>query len=145
MTSYSCIFNNLKRGFTLIELLVTIAIIGVLSSILFVNLQGFRERTRDAIRIKDVRTIQTALELYRTDAGTYPSPTALSCGASIGYGTAVYLQKLPCDPSTNNKYSYAVSGGTYTLFACLENSNDSQRDAAKQAACAKASYTVTSP
>ena len=52
--------NNLsEKGFTLIELLVTIAIIGVLSSVLLVNLSGFRVRTRDVQRKRDLRTLQT--------------------------------------------------------------------------------------
>ncbi len=61
-----------KKGFTLIELLVVIAIISVLSSIVLSQLNEARAKARDARRISDLKSIQTALELYRTENGEYP-------------------------------------------------------------------------
>src|SRR5579872_5421721 len=61
-----------NKGFTLIELLIVLAIIGVLTGLLLANFIGVRERARDAQRKSDVKQIQTALELYRQDNGTYP-------------------------------------------------------------------------
>jgi len=65
----------LKRrvlGFTLIELLVVIAIIGILSTIIVVYVNGARAKTRDAKRKAELRSIVTALELYRATYGHYP-------------------------------------------------------------------------
>lgn len=53
-----------KNGFTLIELLVVITVIGLLASIVFVNLKGVRERARDARRVQDLAQLQKAVELY---------------------------------------------------------------------------------
>lgn len=130
-----------KRGFTLIELLVVIAIIGILSSFLLVNFVGIRQRARDSRRKSDIRQIQAALELYRSDVGTYPVPASGSILGTCGSGsslkdpgnTVTYLQTIPCDPLYSSGsywngglYGYAVGAGnlTYTLGACLENVND---------------------
>ncbi len=134
------------KGFTLIELLISIAIIGILSSILLVNLSGFRARTRDTTRKKDLRIIQTALELYRADMSGYPN-TLPSCGGALtsgGPGGVTYLKKIPCDPSSGLNYNYSTPGGGYLMFACLENSHDSEKDANK-GTCGTAKFTVESP
>jgi prepilin-type N-terminal cleavage/methylation domain-containing protein len=133
------------NGFTLIELLVTIAIIGILSSVLLVNLSGFRERTRDVQRKRDLRTLQTALELYRADVSNYPANLP-ACGNPLANGGVTYLRKSPCDPlNKTDKYIYNETGATYTLIACLENASDSEKDTPKHNGCADASFTVTSP
>lgn len=127
------------QGFTLIELLVVIAIIGVLASFLLVNFIGIRQRGRDTRRKSDIRQIQAALELYRSDNGIYPSSTndvlTAQCGSgnSFSFGGVTYLQTVPCDPlgSTywnGGQYSYESPSGnaTYMVGACLENTNDSE-------------------
>jgi prepilin-type N-terminal cleavage/methylation domain-containing protein len=61
-----------SRGFTLIELLVVIAIIGLLASIVLVNLAAARIRARDSQRIQNVKQLRNAVELYYADNGHYP-------------------------------------------------------------------------
>jgi len=155
------IFNNLhfaiyKKGFTLIELLIAIAIIGILSSFLLSNYVGVRQRARDGVRKSDLRQVQSALELYRSDQGNYPSSLP-SCGSSLQDASVppvVYMKKIPCDPSSTNttliSYTYSYNGTTltYTLTACLENSNDSQVESPVNAACTSTtniSYTIQNP
>jgi len=149
--------KKINKGFTLIELLIVIAIIGVLATLLMVNFIGVRQRARDAQRKSDVRQIQAALEIYRSDNQTYPPlagngsfSTNNSCGQSLKdpTGASTYMTKIPCDPTSGSyTYSLTASGG-YTLVACLENGSDSQKDASKDASCpagAAASFTVYSP
>ncbi len=152
VTLYKKILLHTSPGFTLVELLVSIAIIGILSSIVIVNLSGFRERGRDTQRKSDLLQIQTALELYRADQAAYPATNAFpNCGASLSSGTSVYMQTLPCDPlpgaTWGTRYFYSSTGNAYTLFACLENANDPKKDAVTQNACsaAQASVTVRNP
>ena len=64
--------NKGENGFTLIELLVVIAIISLLASVVFAGLQSARAKGRDVRRKADIKTLQTALELYVTDNGVYP-------------------------------------------------------------------------
>ena len=72
-------FKNKKsnqKGFTLLELLVVIGIIGLLASILVLNLTSARRRARDTKRVADVRNLQTATEDYFGKNGKYPATLA---------------------------------------------------------------------
>ena len=142
------IYKN--HGFTLIELLVVIAIISVLAGLLVANFVGVRQRGRDAQRKSDLRQIQSALELYRSDNGNYSS-TLPSCGSAFTAGSATYMQKVPCDPLQDTNYTFSSTGTAYTIYACLENTNDQDRDTVDGQAgdlCTSAgvvSYTLTNP
>lgn len=145
--------NKIKhsvRGFTLIELLVTIAIISVLTTLLMVNFVGVRQRGRDSQRKANLFQLQSALELYRSDVGSYPLTAAWpACDAALSYNGAVYMQEVPCDPTSNLQYTYTSDGTTYTLFSCLENGQDGDRDSAANSACTApnfpASFTLHNP
>lgn len=127
--------NKFQKGFTLVELLIVIAIIGVLAALLMSNFIGVRQRARDAQRKSDLKQVQSALELYRSDLGLYPTTNNFpSCDSSLPVaGTTIYMQKIPCDPSSgyNNggNYSYTSDGSSYSLSACSENSSDSHATA----------------
>ena len=133
---------NSEVGFTLIELLIVVAIIGILATLLMTNFIGVRQRARDAQRKADVRQMQSALELYRSDSGSYPasdanhrlgsSPCPTPSSFKSADGTSTYMQTVPCDPLGTSYYhsgSYyytSANGSTYTIYACLENATDSQ-------------------
>ncbi len=146
------LIHNSKKGFTLIELLIVVAIIGILAALLMANFIGVRQRARDAQRKSDIRQVQSALELYRSDTGSYPASLS-SCGINISLkspdGSSTYMQSLPCDPSgttgvfNSGVYVYSLSGNVYTLGACLENSSDNQGTATVPTGCV-GSCTCTS-
>lgn len=94
-------FRNLasSKGFTLVELLVVIAIIGVLATLVLLQLGVARQKARDARRIADINQIRSALELAFDDLGRYPADTALN--NDIGPAAPVsnrYLTVFPFDP-----------------------------------------------
>ncbi|MFH0815138.1 MAG: type II secretion system protein [Candidatus Falkowbacteria bacterium] len=60
-----------QDGFTLVELLVVVAIIGLLSTMAVVSLNGIRERARDTKRISDIDAIQKSMELVKSEYGGY--------------------------------------------------------------------------
>ncbi|MEK7138760.1 MAG: prepilin-type N-terminal cleavage/methylation domain-containing protein [Patescibacteria group bacterium] len=112
---------SLSKGFTLVELLVVIAIIGILATLLLLQLGTARQRARDAKRIADMNQVRTAMELYFDDNGLYPQQ-ATYAGLS-GLVVPKYLSLLPVDPLNvaPNSYNYAFNGNTrYHLWAELE-------------------------
>lgn len=116
------IYPNMKKGFTLIELLVVISIIGILSALIITNIQGVRERARDARRKSNLDTIKTSMRLYYNDHQSFPLDLAT-------IDATIYLNDLPLDPSstTTNAISYEylnVDDDSYVLVAKLENLSD---------------------
>ncbi len=78
-------FRNKKAGFTLIELLVVIAIIGLLASIVMVNLNAARNKAKIGKTLAELRNIRSGIEMLFDDTGQYP--------AHIGFAS-------DCDPET---------------------------------------------
>jgi prepilin-type N-terminal cleavage/methylation domain-containing protein len=112
--------RNKIRGFTLVELLTTIAIMGILFSVVFVATASHKEKARDARRISELHSIKDAVDLYFSENGLYPD--SLSVVASTFGGT------LPTDPLTHDPYQYIKFRDTskqYCLSAYMENRNRS--------------------
>lgn len=155
------VFDRSKKpgragGFTLIELLVVISIIGVISGMVMVGLDGTRARARDAKRKSDLAQIRKALEMYYADNDRYPQAGACAYGTNC-YANSTsganwipaltsggYLKSVPVDPRNNQccpwtagRYTYTYgnvtsNGQAYDLTAQLENSADPDRCAVKQ-------------
>lgn len=59
----------MKSGFTLIELLIVVAIIGILAAIAVPNFLNAQVRAKVGRVYSDLRSIQTAIEMYSVDHG----------------------------------------------------------------------------
>jgi len=69
----------MKKGFTLIELLVVIAIIGILSSIVLVNITGVRQEARKTKAKAELKEIAKAIHILGIDTGENPRHTTIKC------------------------------------------------------------------
>ncbi len=59
----------MKQAFTLIELLIVVAIIGILAAIAVPNFMNAQVRAKVSRVTADLRSIQTAIEMYTVDNG----------------------------------------------------------------------------
>ena len=107
-----------KNGFTLVELMVVIVIIGLLATIVALNVLPSGDTARIQKAKADIATIEQALEQYRLDNLTYPSGSdglqaLLNPPASLAqpqrYRRGGYIKKLPDDP-WGRAYIYTVPG-----------------------------------
>ncbi len=79
-----------EKGFTLIELLITIAIIGILSSIVISSLNGAREKGKSAAVKNAMSHLLTQGQIYFSDNNSYADATTTSrvgCFASSTFLT----------------------------------------------------------
>nr|WP_280742197.1 type II secretion system major pseudopilin GspG [Sphingomonas jejuensis] len=110
--------NDGEEGFTLVELMVVIVIIGLLATIVVVNVLPSLDRANDTRVRSDIQTLESALEMYRLDNLTYPStteglqalttpPPTLSQPAR--YRPGGYVRRLEEDP-WGRPYLYSQPG-----------------------------------
>lgn len=110
--------NKRKNGFTLLELMVVIVIIGLLSTVVILNVLPSRDQALVEKARADIALIEQALDLYRLDNLSYPSaadglaalvapPASLPDPAR--YRAGGYIRRLPDDP-WGKPYQYANPG-----------------------------------
>jgi general secretion pathway protein G len=119
------ILVSCRKGFTLIELLVSISIIAILIGIGLVSIRGIRAVARDGQRKTELEEIRSALEVYRTDEGSYPSANGPAHEVLTNLEPD-YLDPVPEDPLPDYFYQYQSNDGlTYVLCAHLETKTGS--------------------
>jgi general secretion pathway protein G len=94
-----------EAGFSLVELMVVIVIIGLLATIVMINVMPAADRAAVTKARADIATLEQAIELYRLDNLRYPTSDegleALIAGR--------YVRRLPEDP-WGNAYRYSAPG-----------------------------------
>jgi len=96
-----------RNGFTLVELMVVIFILGLLTTIVVINVLPSQDRAMVQKARADIATLGQALEMYRLDNLAYPgssdglqaliAPPA-SLATTARYRQGGYIKKLPDDP-----------------------------------------------
>ena len=84
-----------EQGFTLLELLVVLAILGLLAAIVGPQVIRYLGSSRSQTAHVQAKNIVAALELYKLDAGRYPTPEE---------GLPALVKAPASDPAWNGPY-----------------------------------------
>lgn len=108
------------------ELLIVVSILVFLMALAIFLFRLQLLKGNDAKRKGDIHKIQVAIEEYEKDNNCYPLPHLLVC--EPGSSLKPYINKIPCDPSTDGSYFYDYDDSLcpewYRLFATLDNDSD---------------------
>lgn len=101
-----------EEGFSLVELMVVIVIIGLLATIVIVNVMPAADRAAVTKARADIANLEQAVELYRLDHSRYPTGDEGLQALISGN----YIRRLPEDP-WGNPYRYSAPGADGRPFA----------------------------
>lgn len=119
--------NTLKKAFTLLELLIVIVIIGLLVSLVSINVlptlnQAYLEKAK-----ADIARLEQALVMFKINEGNFPTQSQglNSLKSNPGdlkkpflYPMGGYINKLPKDPWGNDyQYVFPASNGSYEIIS----------------------------
>ena len=109
-----------QKGFSLIELMVVIVILGLLATFLLPKIMNRPDEARVTKAITDIRTMESALKMYKLDNGIYPTtdqglsalikkPTLEPIPKNWKKGGYIDSSDVPVDP-WGNPYIYRSPG-----------------------------------
>ena len=111
-----------EAGFTLVELMVVIVIIGLLATVVIINVMPATDRAAATKARADIATLEQGIEMYRLSNLRYPS-------AQEGLQALVtgnFIRRLPNDP-WGNPYVYAAPGPSGQPFEVASLGADGAR------------------
>ena len=94
-----------EEGFTLVELMVVIVIIGLLATVVVINVMPASDRAAVTKARADIATLEQGAEMYRLTNMRYPTSAE---GLQV-LVTGNQIRRLPQDP-WGNPYRYAAPG-----------------------------------
>ena len=126
-----------KQGFTLAEIIIVVAIMSIIAGIVLFNVSTAAKKSRDGDRQADLRTLQSAVELYKQKNGRYPAGcrgagtwsgqtgTSYACASGNQYIVGLapeFIRALPTDKKlldANSGYVYTTNadGTVYKIMA----------------------------
>ncbi len=102
-----------RDGFTLVEILVILSVIALLVAITIAVLPGILGNVAKARATTEIRAMETALESYKTEVGTYPPGDASSYNPSLYISAATSLFTNLCGRSS---FAAPLTGKSYMEF-----------------------------
>ncbi|MCZ6690021.1 MAG: type II secretion system major pseudopilin GspG [Planctomycetota bacterium] len=111
--------SRLKRAFTLVELLVVIAIIGLLATIVTVNVLKSMKKARQVKARADIKGISTACDMFKIDNARFPESLdeLANPAGDLRNWDGPYLKEgtgIPMDP-WNRPYLYFLDSSGYII------------------------------
>lgn len=116
-----------EAGFTLVELMVVIVIIGLLATVVMINVLPSQDRAMVEKARADIAALEQAVDTYRLEMLSFPRmadglQALVSQPARLDrperYRTGGYIRRLPLDP-WGNPYHYVFPGrrGGYDVYS----------------------------
>jgi general secretion pathway protein G len=117
-----------RAGFTLVELMVVIVIIGLLATVVAINVLPSQDRAMIGKARADISVLEQAIETYRLDNLTFPDDqqglqALVAPPAGLArperYRQGGYVRRLPEDP-WGNPYQYrrqSAHGGQFDVYS----------------------------
>lgn len=104
--------SRAEHGFTLIELLIVVIILGILAAIVVFAVSNLTGTSAQSACTSDFKTVQTAVETYKTQVGHYPQPGdnfATSPGGTLT-ANAAGSTPGPATPGVDDLYTTQAAG-----------------------------------
>lgn len=122
-------------GFTLVEVMVVVVIIGLLATVVMINVMPSQDRAMAEKARADISVLEQAIETYRLENLAYPpqqdglqalvrAPAGLA--RPERYRQGGYIRRLPEDP-WGNAYQYrhpGSHGGAFDVFSYGSDGNE---------------------
>lgn len=113
-----------QQGFTLIEVMIVVAILGILATLVVVNVAGNTDKALVTATKSDLQSIKQALDLYKLDNYRYPTTEqglealVIKPDTARNWPEGGYLSKVPLD-KWDNPYVYISPGanGPFDLYS----------------------------
>ena len=108
--------SHRQAGFSLLEIMIAMTILGLLASVVVINVLPAQDRAMVQKAVADIATLEQALDAYRLDMRRYPDIAeglqALVAEPDGGWSAGRvegYVRRLPNDP-WGNPYQYVYPG-----------------------------------
>lgn len=113
-----------QQGFTLIEVMIVVAILGILATLVVINVAGNTDKALVTATKSDLQAIKQALDLYKLDNYKYPNTEqglealVVKPDTARNWPEGGYLPKVPMD-KWENPYVYISPGanGPFDLYS----------------------------
>ena len=112
-----------RNGFSFIELMVAVVIMGLLTSVVVLNVLPSQNKAMVEKARSDIALLSQAIEMYRMETLRYPGmEQGLDILLEVPPGNSLrqegYIKALPKDP-WNNAYQYLIPGenGIFDVFS----------------------------